>query len=456
MEQRLNREILRLSIPSILANITVPLVGMVDTAIAGHLSEKEIVSFGLLPAVPFPTVASYIGSISVGAMMLSLLYWIVGFLRTGTGGITAQAFGEDSRYECKRILLRALGVSFLVSFVILLLQWPLAKITLLFSDSSPETCNLALRYFLVRIWAAPATVALMALRGWFVGMQDSVNSMLTDLIINAVNVIASLFFCIGLDLGFDGIALGTVVAQYVGFFYAISVVVVKYHAFGGMNVSDCFRSNDLRSFLLLNSNLFIRSICFSVIYIGQTFIAASFGDVLLACNAIIMHLLLLFSYVVDGFAYAGEALTGRFIGAKDMKMTELSVRYVVRWSLGLAVLFMLFYWVAGGSFVGIMTSDSLVVSTCSEFLPWLLLMPILGCLAFAWDGIYLGAVASAQIRNSMFFSMIAFLLVWYVGNYFLSLDGTAKLHLLLAAYFSHLLVRTIWLSVCWHSSILEK
>lgn len=455
MKQRkvsdLNREILRLSVPSILANITVPLVGMVDTAIAGHIVAADGFS-----------QAAYIGSISVGAMMLNLLYWMAGFLRTGTGGLVAQAFGREDYKDCGRSLLRAATLALLLSLIFLLIQRPFGRFALFLTSSSDEVGELAFRYFLLRIWAAPATLALMAFRGFFVGMQDSISSMFTDLVINVVNVISSIVLSFGIGswdgLGFDGIALGTVVAQYSGLAFAASIALVRYrrNVFEGVSMRESVMMQGAGSYLSMNADFIMRSICFTVIYMGEVMIAARFGDEYLASNAILMNLLMVFSYFTDGFAYAGEALTGRFIGARDMEMTRKSVRYVFAWSMGLAVLFVALYAAGGAPIMSLMTKDASVLACCKQFLPWLMLMPPLGCAAFAWDGIYMGATASKGIRDSMMLAMLSFLGVWFIGSYLLHPQGAVCLHLLMAAYFAHLLARTVHMSVKYKDSVLSR
>ena len=445
---QLNREILRLSVPSILAGITVPLVGMVDTAIAGHLGGP---------------VATQIGAISVGSMVLSLLYWVFGFLRTGTGGLTAQAFGRQDPAEAARIWLRGVGLALLAAAAALLLQWPFFKGVMLIPDATPEVRELAERYFFIRIWAAPATMSLMTLRGWFVGMQNSIDSMWTDLIINGVNIGASLLLAFGAGswpgLGFAGIPLGTVIAQYCGLAYALWVCCHKY----GRSVFSRLRREDftgllhdgsMRSFFRMNLDLFVRSLFFILIYIGFTMISAGYGDLMLAAGSIMMQLLMFFSFFTDGFAYAGEALSGRFIGAQDGPMLRRSVRRVFAWSAAIAVLFIGIYAVAGTPAVRLLTSDASVVQACRQFLPWLLLMPPLGCAAFTWDGIFLGATASRGLRDSMGSAAIAFFAVWYTGKWLLHPEGATAIHLLFAAYFSHLLLRTVWLTLRYRKEVL--
>lgn len=446
----LNREILRLSLPSILANLTVPLVGMVDTALAGHLEGGA---------------ASFIGGISVGSMLLNLLYWNFFFLRTGTGGLTAQAYGRRDAHECARIFVRGIGLAAVLSLPLLVFQRPFAKLGMLLVNASPQVSGLALRYFFIRIWAAPATVALMVFRGWFVGMQDSVSSMWTDLVVNSVNIAASIlltFGCLGWQgMGFDGIATGTVVAQYSGLLFVVAVCVFKYRdvfsTVAGKDLRELLHFGSLGPFLKMNANLLGRSLCFTAIYMGYTIIAAGFGDELLACSSIMMHLLMIFSYFTDGFAYAGEALTGRFIGERDAVQLRRTVRYVFAWSMGIAVLFIGIYAAVGGPLVGLFSDDAAVVDRCRRFLPWLIIMPPLGCAAFTWDGIYLGATESRSLFGAMGLALLGFFGCWYVGKLLmagaLQPGADACLHLLLGAYFAHLAARTVYLTAAYRRRI---
>ena len=453
-DRALNKEILRLSVPSILANLTVPLVGMVDTALAGHLVDGADGGS-----------AVFIGGISVGAMLLNLLYWNFFFLRTGTGGLTAQAFGRQDPHECARIFVRGIGFAAAVSLLILLLQLPLARLGMLLVNATPRVCELALRYFFIRIWAVPATVGLMVFRGWFVGMQDSVSSMWTDLIVNFVNIGASVLLTFGVagwgGLGFDGIAAGTLVAQYSGLLYAVLVCAIKYRrVFATVTRSDAgelLHPSSLKPFMQMNGNLLGRSLCFTGIYMGYTIIAASFGDVLLACSSIMMQLLMIFSYFTDGFAYAGEALSGRFIGARDEQLLRLTVRYVFVWSMGISLLFIGVYALVGGPLVRLFTSDDSVVVACRRFLPWLLLMPPVGCAAFTWDGIYLGATSSRSLFISMGLALLGFFGIWFGWRLLFPGSFTPGadicLHVLLAAYFAHLAARTIYLTAAYKKEI---
>ena len=448
----INREILRLAIPSILANITVPIVGMVDIAVSGHLSGAA---------------AASIGGISIGSMLFDLLYWNFAFLRAGTGGLTAQAYGRGDMAACARTFFRGIALSLALAVFVLAIQVPFTKLAFLVIDCTPEVKELALQYYYIRIWAAPATLSLMTFRGWFIGMQDTVSSMWTDLVVNGVNIVASIVLALGVGgwsgLGFRGVAFGTLAAQYSGLAFAICAVLVKYRGkvFSGMGLRDALSSldrSDLKGFFSLNADLLLRSFGFILIYIGFTIISARFGDLMLASSAIMMKLLMIFSFFTDGFAYAGQALTGKFIGARDYPAMRGSVKAVFNWSLGVAALFIGIYWALGVPLLRLMTSDAEVVQACRQFLPWLIAMPPLGCAAFTWDGIYEGATASRPIRDAMLAAALSFFLCWFGGKAILdgispnSYEATA-IHILLGAYFIHLLTRTVWLSAAYRKSI---
>ena len=469
----INKDILKLAIPSILANITVPLVGMVDIAVAGHLD-------GTMTTAEMISAATMIGGIAIGSMLFDLLYWNFGFLRVGTGGLAAQAFGRGDRRECSRILTRALGISLICALVLIAIQWVFLKAAFLVVDCTPQVRELASTYFHIRIWAAPATLSLMAFKGWFIGMQDSISPMVTDFVVNGMNILMSIVLALGISAGgqdwlirphgFSGIALGTVAAQYSGLLVALILLLKKYRRntlseLRSEDMRDLFRGEETRRFFVMNRDLFIRSLCFIAIYIGFTTISARYGDVLLAVSSILMKLLMIFSYFTDGFAYAGEALTGKYIGAEDDRGFRQAVRWTFIWSMSIAVIFMGIYHFSGNSMLAMMTSDQVVTEQARDFMPWLLLMPVIGCAAFTWDGIYIGATASRSIRNAMLWAVVAFVGVWAAGMAGLEIfvpdsdvagslsAGTPPdrdilaMHILMAAYFAHLLARTLYLSV---------
>ena len=456
----LHRDILRLAVPSILANITVPLVGMVDIAVAGHLG-----SAGGMGA------AALIGGISIGTMLFDMLYWNFGFLRGGTGGLTAQAYGrhhagsEEAAGDIAVTLKRALSIAFCSGLAMIALQWVVVQVAFLLVDCTPEVQTLATQYFYIRVWAAPATLSLFAFKGWFIGMQDTVRPMVCDLLVNAVNIGLSICLAFGYAglpaLGFAGVAWGTLVAQWTGFLYASLAVWRRYGSFFRSPLSPerpTTAYGSWRAFFVLNRDLFLRSVCMIAVYIGFTLISARYGDMMLAVGAILMKLLMIFSYFTDGFAYAGEALTGRFIGEGSQDGVRSTIRQTFLWSLGVTALFFLVYGVGGVPLFRLMTSDPSVVDAGREFIPWLLLMPVIGCPAFTWDGIFTGATASKDLRDSVIWCVLGFFGVWFAGLGLLralhgAIPETWAIHLLMAAYFMHLFVRALYLTLRWRKAI---
>ena len=550
---KLNKEILRLAVPSILANITVPLVGMVDMAVVGHLGGVEGYAG-----------AALIGGISVGTMLFDLLYWNFAFLRAGTGGLTAQAYGRHLAAVASAsapgafsapgapgivtILGRALRIALLSGVALIALQWVVVQLAFLVVNCTPEVRELATRYFYIRIWAAPATLSLFALKGWFIGLQDTLRPMLVDLWVNLVNILLSLGLGFGLHLGssvgtaglgtsvatlgsslgagvtllptlgFAGVAWGTVIAQWTGLFLAswmtrkylsishlLKILGAKWNedylqqtdnqyvsnqptqvptspdqAHTSLNSAQATTSQaqtasgqapsapsaEAASFFTLNRDLFLRSVGMIAVYIGFTVIGAGLGDRMLAVSSILMKLLMLFSYFTDGFAYAGEALTGRFVGEHNEDGVRSTVRGTFAWGFGLAGAFMLLYGVGGTPLLRLMTSDTTVVEAGRAFLPWLLLMPLIGCPAFTWDGIYIGATASKDLRNSVLLCAVGFFIVWFVGRWLLAalgigtltpgnLSPEVSLHLLMAAYFVHLAIRSLYQTVRYRPAVLQ-
>ena len=436
----LNSQILRLAIPSILANITIPLVGVVDTAIIGHIAN-----------------ATFIGGIAVGTMLFDLLYWNFGFLRVGTSGMTAQAFGRGDRIECARLLSQSVGIAMMGAALIWLLQWLFVTTVLAIVPCSAEVAAFARDYFFVRVWAAPATLSLMAFKGWFIGMQDTVSPMITDIVVNVVNMVVSYVLAVYTPLGAMGVAYGTVAAQFTGLLLALVICLFKYKdvlqdvlQLLGDKTTKLFGGQEMKRFLSLNGNLFIRSLCFMVVYVGFTSLASKYGDVELAVSTIMMKLFMLFSYFVDGFAYAGEALVGKEIGASSPLHSTpytLRLRNVVRllfaWSLGVGVLFTLLFCVWSEECYRAMTNDMTVLARLADYTGWLIAMPIVSTLAFMWDGVYAGATAGRHIRNAMIYAALGFVACYLATYWWMGIQG------LYIAYFAHLVARVVYLTAAW-------
>ena len=448
----LNSQILRLAIPSILANITIPLVGVVDTAIVGHIAN-----------------ATYIGGIAIGTMLFDLLYWNFGFLRVGTSGMTAQAYGRGDGVECARLLTQSVSIALIGAAVLWLIQWLFVTAVLAIVPCSAEVATFARQYFFIRIWAAPATLSLMAFKGWFIGMQDTVSPMITDIVVNVVNMVVSYVLAVYTPLGALGVAYGTLVAQFTGLFLALIICLIKYKAI----VQEVIRllcdkakgllgDKAMRRFMSLNANLFVRSLCFMVVYVGFTSLASHYGDVELAVSTIMMKLFMLFSYFVDGFAYAGEALVGKEWGARKRSLENGSnvaytleatgdeaIRRVVRllfdWSLGVGLLFTLLFALWSDACYYAMTNDMIVLARLADYTGWLIAMPIVSTLAFMWDGVYAGATAGKQIRNAMIYAALGFVTCYLATYWWLGIQG------LYIAYFAHLVTRVVYLTAAWKS-----
>ena len=429
----MNKQILRLAIPSILANITIPLVGLVDTIIVGHISDVHA-----------------IGGIAIGTMLFDLLYWNFGFLRVGTSGMTAQAFGRGDHQHCARILTQSVSIALIGAVLIWLLQWFFVRIALAIVPCSQEVALFAQQYFFIRIWAAPATLSLMAIKGWFIGMQDTVSPMAVDILVNVVNMAVSYILAVYTPMGALGVAAGTVVAQYSGLLLASIILLWKFRAvWMGLSIWKMLKERSgVRQLISLNANLFVRSLCFMVVYVGFTSLSSLYGDTDLAVCSILMKLFMLFSYFVDGFAYAGEALVGKFIGQyQSISSNRMSLKSLVNllfvWSLGVGCVFTLIFAIFAQPLYELMTSELIVVNRLAHFTPWLIAMPIVSTLAFMWDGVFTGATAGKQIRNAMILAAIGFVLGYLATRHWLGI------HALFVAYFLHLIARVLYLTFTW-------
>ena len=401
--------------------------------------------------------AAAIGGIAIGTMLFDLLYWNFGFLRIGTSGLTAQAFGKEQNTkvseECGKILRQSLSVALIAAMAIWAIQWLFVTVVLALVPCSDEVATIAREYFFVRIWAAPATLMLMAFKGWFIGMQDTKSPMAVDILVNVVNMAASYVLAVYTPLSVVGVAWGTLIAQYSGLALALAILLIRYFDLPALLQANQWRAamrwQEMRRMMALNGNLFIRSLCFMVVYVGFTSLASKYGDTELAVSSIIMKLFMFFSFFVDGFAYAGEALVGKAIGegqrnkGQGTKEMNAIVRSLFYWSVGVGLIFTAVYAVWGDQCMALMTSDELVLEGAQQYMIWLILMPIVSALAFMWDGVYVGATAGTEIRNAMIWAAVGFV-VLYVATY--RFCGAQALYI---AYFAHLAARVIYLTKGW-------
>lgn len=424
----MNKKILHLALPSIVSNITVPLLGLVDVAIVGHLG-----------------AASYIGAIAVGGMLFSIIYWLFVFLRMGTSGMTSQALGRRDLLEVTRVLYRSVGVGIFISLIILLLQFPIREIAFYLLDTTEEVEQLAACYFGICIWGAPAVLGLYGFSGWFIGMQNSRFPMYIAITQNIVNIGASLLFVFVFGMKVEGVAWGTVIAQYGGFLMALLLWLAYYRKRLKRPVHR-FEIVDrvaLRRFFSINSDIFFRTLCLVAVTTFFTSTGARQGDVVLAVNTLLMQLFLLFSYIMDGFAYAGEALAGKYIGAGNKKGLNRMIRLLFGWGIGLALLFTLLYGVGGKGLLSLLTDDPLVIQESGLYFYWVLAVPLAGFSAFLWDGILIGAMATRLMLYSMLVASGAFFVIYFTlfpvwGN-----------HALWMAFLTYLSMRGLMQWILW-------
>ncbi len=403
----MNKTILKLAIPNVISNITVPFVGIVDIALMGRMGSP-----------------AFIGGVGFGTMLFTLIYSGLGFLRMGTTGMTAQEYGASNFRESSNILSRAMILSILLGFGLIALQIPIEKVLISNLDGSKEALGLAAEYFRYRIWAAPATLSVFVFMGWFIGMQNAKIPMYVTLIISGLNIIISSILVLGFDLGIKGVAIGTVVSQYVGL---ISSVIFYQTIFkrssNFFNLKKTLNFDALKKFFSVNSDILIRSILLTGSFFYFNAISATFGDNILALNSVMLQFLWFFAYVMDGFAYAGGTLTGRYIGERDL----VSLKLVIRKSLMFSVLFSLFFSICyvlfGSGLFSLLTDNAIVLGLLNEYIYWIWILPMVSFGAFLYDEIFIGATATRTMRNVMLVVVLVFYLPallifkFYFGNH---------------------------------------
>lgn len=393
----MNKSILRLAIPNIISNITVPLLGLVDMAVVGHLEDD-----------------GYIGAIIVATTIFNFIYWNFSFLRMGTSGFTAQSYGAGNIQEQADILLRSLLISLFGGIIIIILQPLILQTGYYFFQTGESVKEYVGDYFHIYIWAAPAVLGMYAFNGWFVGMQDAKTPMFIAIGINIINIALCLFFVFALNMSIKGVALASLCAQYSGILAASIIWLFKY---GYLRPYIHFSIlGNLRSyipFFKVNTNIFLRTL--ALITVTTFFVSASShgSDQILAVNALIMQLFTLFSYLMDGFAYAAEALTGKFVGARKKDLLNKLIKILFVWGFGIAILFTMAYALFFEQILTILTDKQHIVALATDYKLWALLIPLAGFSAFLWDGIFVGATASGQMRNSMLIAALSFFLLYF-------------------------------------------
>ena len=395
--KHIDRQILNIALPSIVSNITVPLLGLVDVAIVGHMGD-----------------AVYIGAIAVGSMIFNVIYWIFGFLRMGTSGMTSQSFGRRDLPEVVRLLLRSLAVGLAVAVMIILFRRPILSLALAVVSPSPDIAAYVRIYFGICVWGAPAMLCLYGMTGWFIGMQDSRTPMFMSIGVNIANVATSLAAVYLLDMGFAGIPVGTVVAEYAGMAYGLTVIYRRHRShLLATNLRKSLAFNGMKHFFGINADIFLRSACLMGVNLFFVSVGARSGDITLAVNALIMQLFTLFSYFMDGFAFSGEALAGRYAGAHDKPMLFKCIRHIFWWGAGVATVFTIAYSVGAEQIFGFITDDTAVINEALGYHWWCVAIPAAGMAGFVWDGVYIGLTATREMLYTIAVSCLTYFTLYY-------------------------------------------
>lgn len=401
----LSRQISAIAFPAIVSNITTPLLAMIDVAIVGH--------FG---------AAAYIGAIAIGSSMFNMLYWLFGFLRMGSSGITAQAYGASGRQAADALLYRSLLIAISAGIIILLSSSPIASIMLPFMDADIQTSPLARQYFLIAVSGAPATLGTFALSGWLLGMQDSRTPMWMALLTNIINIAASLTLVFAFDMRIEGVAIGSAVAQWSGFIYGLVYAVNHYHP-RRPSLKRLMDWREIKRFFSVNTDIFLRTVCLVAVTLWFTRAGASQGVDILAANALLLQLFMFFSYFMDGFAFAGEALAGKFYGAGQHQSLNQLIKKLSQIGIGLAISFSIIYLFFGDNILALLTDDSNVLDVCYVYRWWAIAIPLTGTMAFVWDGILIGLTRTHIMLVSMLISSAIFFILFFVTQSSLTNHG---------------------------------
>lgn len=393
------RDFLKLTIPNILTNLTVPLVSLVDVVLMGHMGDS-----------------SYIIGIGLSVAIFNLMYWAFGFLRMGTTGLVAQAKGGNDLVRIHQVLIQGLIIATIVGLLFIVLQKPILSLVDNLVDVTDFTHLLIIDYFDVRIYAAPASISLFVINGWLLGLHKSKTALWLAVIINLVNIILSYILVQFFGLGIMGVAVGTVVAQYTGLFVGIGFIAQQYNLSQFFNVSGTIgRYKDWRAFIQVNGDLFVRTLCLLFTLTFFKVNAAEYGASLGAGNLLLLEFIGLSAYGIDGLAFAAESITGKYFGAGRLDLLKRSIK--VAFNIGLSIggvgsiLFLLF----GNSILHLLTDQKEVIDAAMPFLPWVIIAPFIHSFAFIWDGVYIGCTASKQMKWSLLIStFVVFLPSYYL------------------------------------------
>lgn len=393
-----HRTILAIALPVMLSNMSTPLIGVVDTAVVGQISDP-----------------AYIGAVALGSLVFTFLFWAFGFLRMGTTGLTAQALGSLDIDELVAGLSRALIIAVSTGAGLILLQWPIGQVAFLLLDGSPQVEQLAHDYFDIRIWAAPATLINFALLGWFIGLGRTDIGLVLQLVLNLTNMTLDALFVIGFGWNVNGVAFGTLLAEVLSAVVGLTIAAHHLRGLGGTwRMERLFIPEQLQRTISVNRDIMIRSL--ALVFVFAFFISqgARQGNVILAANAVLMHFISVGAYFLDGLAFAAEALVGRAVGASHRASLKTAARMTTLWSVGFAAGISLVLTLFGTVFIDAMTVDVASRATARIYLPWASMAPLLGVWAFQLDGIFIGATRTIDMRNAMLTSLAIFLVAWWL------------------------------------------
>ncbi len=390
----MNKEILNLAIPNIITNITIPLLGLVDIALLGHLTSPV-----------------YLAAVALGSMIFNILYWGMNFIRMSTTGFTSQAYGAKNNEEIAYNLNRAIILGIIIGIIIISLQVVINNISFSILSAEVETEKFASKYFLIRIWAAPASLALYGFYGWFIGMQNSKYPLIIAVSINIINIIISYVLIYHFKMNSNGAAIGTVIAQYSGVLISVILLQIKYKKYIKLDyLFASFKKSTFSELFKVNANIFIRTLGIMLVMTFFTAISANKSTLILDANTVLFQFFIFFSYYIDGFAYATESLTGKYKGRKDKNSLIKIIKKIFLWSLYSSIVFSIIYIFLGKYIIQILTSQPEIIDYASKYFFWVLIIPIISFSAFIWDGVFVGITASKEMRNSM---LIASLLVFF-------------------------------------------
>ena len=434
---KLNREILRLSIPTIVSNITIPLLGICDTAISGHLGSELFLS-----------------AIAVGSVMLNVVFWIFGFLRGGTTGLTANALGAGAEIEISKVLYRAIIIALTAGIVLILLREPIFSGLWIVSGSGDEIEELVKEYFYIRIAGSPALLCVIAISGWFVGMQTTFYPMLIAIATNVINIVASYALVFIFGYGFKGVALGTLISNWIGLLLAIVCMIWFLRGkWISCSIKNIIHGEWWRYFSV-NGNLFLRSFFIICVTMGVTAAGGRIGYLTLAVNIIVMQFFQFFSFFIDGFAYSGEALVGLRTGEGNFTMLRKCVNRLLIWTIGSGILFSLTYLVGIGNISSWLTESESVIAGVMELTPWVALIPVVSCWSFIYDGFYVGITDTFKMMLSTLIGGLIFFGILSLNYFELdSLNSINANQIIWTAFLSYLFARGLFLILMWPRSL---